>query len=395
METKTLACVIGDMDLVRPLGMAGIPCAVVAKPGDPIRYSRHTRDIIDWADPWREPELLIQRLLEWGSAQAERPVLFYEEDRDLLLISRHRHRLAESFRFVVPDAALVEDLVDKSRFTELAEQLELPVPTTRRLAPGQDAAVVDLRFPLIVKPITRQTAKWVPIAGSNKALRVNTDAEWRELRPKLVAAGLDVLIQELIEGPETQIESYHVYVHPSGQIAGEFTGKKVRTHPKEYGYSTALEITDAADVASLGRDLVRRLKFRGVAKFDFKRAADGQLYLLEVNPRFNLWHHPAAMAGVNIPALVHADLSGAPRPLAGKARAGVRWSYVWYDALAAREWGVSPVEWLKWTMSCEAKSALSLEDPMPFLRGVLWRKLSRRFTGAARQPELMPEKVTA
>ena len=54
----------------------------------------------------------------------------------------------------------------------------------------------------------------------------------------------------------------------------------------------------------LGRTLVQRLGLRGVAKFDFKRAADGRLFLLEVNPRFNLWHHPGALAGVNLPALV-------------------------------------------------------------------------------------------
>ena len=45
----------------------------------------------------------------------------------------------------------------------------------------------------------------------------------------------------------------------------------------------------------------------------------GRLHLLEVNPRFNLWHHPAAVAGVNLPALVHADLTGAPRPSGRRA----------------------------------------------------------------------------
>lgn len=397
MQRTTLACVIGDMDLVRPLGLAGIPCAVVAKPGDPIRYSRHTRDVLEWADPWLEAEVLIERLVEWGRRQERKPILFYEEDRDLLLISRNRERLAEAFHFVVPERELVEDLVDKARFTGLAERLALPVPQTRRLRSGSlaDAAVEELRFPLIVKPLTRRTACWVPLAGGNKALRVDDAAQWSALREKLHSAELDVLIQELIEGPETRIESYHAYVTAEGEIAGEFTGRKIRTHPREYGYSTALEITESADVAELGREHVRRLRFTGVAKFDFKRAADGRLYLLEVNPRFNLWHHPAAVAGMNLPALVYADLAGVPRPAAERARAGVRWSYVWYDALAAREWGVSPLEWLRWTVACEAKSAFSLDDPLPFLRGVLWRKVARRLTGASRQPELMPEKLPA
>ena len=44
------------------------------------------------------------------------------------------------------------------------------------------------------------------------------------------------------------------------------------------------------------------LGLRGVAKLDFKRTAAGELVLLEVNPRFNLWHLPGAVAGVNLPA---------------------------------------------------------------------------------------------
>ena len=164
--SQPVACVIGDIDLVRPLGLAGIRSVVVAKPGDPIRYSRFTEQVIDWLDPWKEADALVDRLLAFAETQPEKPVLFYEEDRDLLLVSRHRERLARGFRFTVPDAELVEDLVDKSRFQALAERLDLPVPATRRLSPGAGSRIedVDLRFPIIVKPITRKTDAWVPIA---------------------------------------------------------------------------------------------------------------------------------------------------------------------------------------------------------------------------------------
>src|SRR6266480_5798567 len=88
---------------------------------------------------------------------------------------------------------------------------------------------------------------------------------------------------------------------------------------------TRLTCDWSSDVCSSDLELVRRLGLRGVAKLDFKRAPDGQLYLLEVNPRFTLWHHLGARAGVNIPALVYADLAGLPRGRVLQARAGVRW----------------------------------------------------------------------
>jgi D-aspartate ligase len=380
MKSQTLACVMGDMDLVRPLGLARIPCAVVARPDAATRFSRFTRSIVEWADPWDHAEELVGRLLRFALAQPEPPVLYYEEDRELLLVSRYRERLAEGFRFVVAEPELVEDLVDKARFQALAERLELPVPATRHLCPasGGDPDDVDLRYPLIVKPITRRTDRWETVGTAGKAVRVEDSAALRELWPRLAASGLEFLAQEQVPGPETRIESYHVYVDARQEIVAEFTGRKIRTYPAEYGHSTALVITDEQDVADLGRALTRRLGLTGVAKFDFKRGPDGQLHLLEVNPRFNLWHHPGAIAGVNFPELVYADMTGRPRPMVRPARPGVCWGLLWHDLPAAKQWHEPLHRWVPWALACEAKSGLALDDPLPFLRGVLWRKLAGR-----------------
>lgn len=363
------------MDLVRPLGLAGINCAVAVQPGAAPRYSRYTRVALDWSNPWEEGDELVETLIRFARTQAEAPVLFYESDGELLLVSRHRERLAEVFRFVIPNQTLVEDLVDKERFQKLAERLSLPVPAARRLRTENqfNEKDLDLRYPIIVKPLTRRPEFWRAVVNEGKALRVNTSVELCDLWPKLAAAGVEILAQELIAGPETQVESYHVYVDGQGEIAGEFTGRKIRTYPNEYGDSTALVTTDASDVLTLGRELVDRLGLRGVAKFDFKRTADGALFLLEINPRFNLWHHLGAVAGVNLPALVYADLTGKPRPPAMTARPNLSWCRMWQDAQAARASQVPLVQWLAWTSRCEAKRLLSWNDPMPFVGAVLWR----------------------
>jgi predicted ATP-grasp superfamily ATP-dependent carboligase len=326
---------------------------------------------LPWTD-FSSPDL-VEQLLRLAAAQSVPPVLFYEEDAQLLMISRHREQLAGAFRFVIPDAPLVDDLVDKARFQIVSERLGLPVPPTRRIRPATDDVPGEfgLRFPLIVKPLTRDTS-WEPLAGLQKALRVGTPRALHALWPGLAAIGTDFLAQEEIPGEESAIESYHVYVDRLGAIAGEFTGKKIRTWPVSCGHSCALTITDAGDVAELGRALTQQLKIRGVAKFDFKRAPDGRLYLLEVNPRFNLWHHLGAIAGVNLPALVYADLTGRKRPAATRARAGTRWC-MFKDFPSAHASGMTALEWLRFAHGCQAKSIVSWDDPMPLLRGGLSR----------------------
>lgn len=374
----TPACVLGDMDLVRPLGLAGIRCAVVGPAGAATAHSRFTDRWIPWEGG--HDGALVDRLLRFGAAQPGKPVLYVEEDAQLLLVSRHRDRLAAVFRFALADADLVESLVDKGRFQQLAERLDLPVPRTKRLRPlpGSEAPDLDLHYPLIIKPLTRRPP-WDEIEGLGKAIRLDSPEELRALWPRLIPVGIDLLAQELIPGPETRIESHHVYIDADGAVAGEFTGRKIRTYPLEYGHSTALTITDidgeGADVAALGREIAGRISLRGVAKFDFKRDPGGRLHLLEINPRFNLWHHLGAVAGVNLPAIVHADLTGRPRPAAARARPGACWCHISKDRLAARESGVSLARWLAWVARAEAK-AIALDDPMPFLRPKLDRLLS-------------------
>jgi len=372
-DGRPIACVLGEVDLVRALALAGIRSAVVARPSYPARYSRSAVPAFEWIDPWRDQTALVERLVEFGRAQPEPPVFYYDGDADLLLVSRHRAQLEGAFRFVVAEAELVETLVDKARFQALAEELELPVPAARRLSAAEEPpSAVDLRFPVVVKPLTRQNDRWKPLAGA-KAIHIESSAALSALWPRLADTVPEVLVQEAVPGPESSVESYHAYIDASGEIAGEFTGRKLRTYPRRYGYSTAVTITQSDEVTALGREISRRLGLRGVAKLDLKRGPDGRLRLLEINPRFNLWHHPGALAGVNLPALVYSDLVGIPRPQAAPSRPGVTWCSLAHDLQAARSEGISPARWLRWVLACDAKSGFAWDDPLPLPRATLWR----------------------
>lgn len=378
-----MAVVMGDVDMVRALGLAGIDSAFVGIPDATARFSRHVRAVLPAIDGWeRERERqdeLLRALLAFARSQPEPPVLYPQTDAALLLASRHRDLLAEAFRLSLADAGLIEELVDKGPFQALAERHDLPVPPAQRLHPhrAQPAPELAVPFPVIVKPVVR-VSNWFSLGEQAKAMRVGGRDEWRDRWKQLAAVDAELLVQQLIAGPESAIESYHAYVDGDGVIAGEFTGRKIRTYPAHYGFSTAVEITDTPDVARLGRDVLRKLALRGVAKVDFKRDERGRLHLLEINPRFNIWHHPAAVAGVNLPALVHADLTGAPRTSGDHAVRRVAWCQPLTDLRAAYEAGMSPLQWLRWARGCKAVSGLAPDDPLPFIRGTLWQATSRR-----------------
>jgi predicted ATP-grasp superfamily ATP-dependent carboligase/thioesterase domain-containing protein len=378
---KPLACVIGDLSMVRALGRDGIPVAVATSdPASKVKLSRYCTAEVrtpSWVD---DPEAAAAALIAWGSGQREAPVVFYQGDHDMLALSRARSRLAPHLRCVLPPAELVEALADKLRFAALAERERLPVPFTRMLRRGS-AAAAELarwdRFPCVLKPCMR-SPRFVQLAQKQKAMRIRSRGAMDALHAVIESQEADFVLQEAIDGGEECIESYHVYVRPGGEVIGEFTGRKIRTAPRLYGFSTYVEITDNDEVRRLGRSVLERIGFSGVAKLDFKRDPRTQrLYLLEINPRFNLWHHAGAAAGVSIPALVYRDClePGSARP-AGRARAGVRWINARDDW---RAYQGSTTRWLAEVLTAQVNESFLLRDPLPALDdmlGILQRKLA-------------------
>jgi len=358
------AYVLGDRDLLASIHRAGVPVTAVCRRTAPARFSRYTSR---WLEDSRPEEDALSATLREDAGRVTGPaVLFYEQDDDLLFVSRRREELSGALRFVIAEAHLVERLMDKGAFQALAEELDLPVPVGRRVdLTGSSPDLRGISYPVLVKPLRREQA-WERVSAT-KAVLASGPEELAELGKRLAPGHAGVLVQQPVAGPETRIESYHVYVDAAGEIVAEFTGRKIRTYPSELGHSTALVTTDCADVVSLGRDIVRKLGLRGVAKLDFKRDPEDRLWLLEVNPRFTLWHHVAAAAGLNIPAIVWADLTGGARPPAARARAGVRWCRVERDVLAARQEGMGLAAWLRWLSHCETRAGLDPLDPVPVL----------------------------
>ncbi len=366
------------MEMVETLVRGGADVTVVGPRWAASRFSKHR---VGWLrDPGSGADGLCQALVGWA-APVDRPVLMYQTDEDLLLVSRHRAVLGAVLGFLMPSHDTVEALVDKSTFAALATSSRLPVPLTTVVEATADPPS-DLRYPLIVKPRTRDDL-WVRDVGGAKVAVVRNRPQLQELLQHLAHRHPRVLLQHQVVGPETAVESYHAYVDSAGKPVAEFTGRKLRTMPTENGFSTHLIITDAADVRRLGRVVVERLGLVGVVKVDVKRDDEGRLWILEVNPRFNLWHRLGAAAGVDLPALVAADLSGHRRLPISPARVGATWCHVPRDLLAARRQGTSSLQWLREAHGADVLAGLDPRDPGPFLIGRVLPKLGAKLRAAA------------
>ena len=71
---------MGDVDMVRALGIAGIDCAFLGTPAAPARYSRYVREVLPSIEAWsrlgEREEDVVQSLLRFAATQPDAPVLF-------------------------------------------------------------------------------------------------------------------------------------------------------------------------------------------------------------------------------------------------------------------------------------------------------------------------------
>ncbi|HVY47192.1 MAG TPA: ATP-grasp domain-containing protein [Minicystis sp.] len=370
---RTAAVLVGDLTLVRCFAGACVP-VVLATPDrdDPASYSRHVVACHALPSAPLDADAIVDGLLAVGHALRD-PVLIYGDDALLRALARRREAVARRFRVLLPRAGVLDALLDKCAFAELARAHGLPTPPSIVVdeRTSADAIVREVGLPLVLKPGTHVGFRQA--TGGRKVLFARTRAELDAALERMRALSPTFVAQSEVPGGEDEIHSYHAFVAEGGEVLAEHGGRKIRTYPRRGGASTLVEIVEAGELAPLGRDVIARLGLVGPLKLDFKRdARRGGFSLLEVNARFNLWNYPGAIAGVNLPLVAYAYLTGAPLPALRPLRKGVRWLALGDDARAfAREYRpageLSVAGWLRSVAAADVYEVFAWDDPAPAL----------------------------
>ena len=376
------ALLLGGLNLVRALGLGGIPVIVASpQPDWPALASRYTQGRLI-LPPIERREAFVQTLLAAGEKLASlgrKIPLFYGDDDYLNVILENREALERHYTFIVNDPAVARALIEKDEFEAFSQRRGLPVPRTLK---WED--LESWYSPVIVKPKVKigyeDTAIFQRLfSGAGKA-RVFASG------PELTALPLawqlrdGLVIQEYVSGDDRHLWSFHGYADENGVLLAAFCGRKIRTFPASTGVSSYLELVHNDAFAAVGRDVAARIPLRGVFKMDFKRDdVSGAWSLLEVNARYNLWHHLGAANGINLPRVAYDYLvHGRRPPSAPRYRTTHRWlslrpDYRAYRELAARG-ELSLAAWLRSLVQApKVYDVFSWRDPMPFAREFMSR----------------------
>jgi len=286
---------------------------------------------------WRvgTDEELLQRLMQLGMQQEKPPVLVPANDRYIEFVGRHAAAL-QPFHFPDCYAGLADVLLDKLRFHRLCQQHGMAVPGVweARDRAALTAMAGQIVFPCILKPALIHRAR-AYLRGSKVVLARTPE----ELDACLARVPDDVggwLVQEVIPGAESQITLFAGYASHNGEMQQAFTARKLRQYPPGFGSASLAMSETCAETAALTADFVRAIGFRGIFGAEYKRdPRDGQLKIIEINPRPTLWFQLSHAAGKRIVDAAWRDLRGAAPAPDPAQRDGVLWRYALKDLASA------------------------------------------------------------
>jgi predicted ATP-grasp superfamily ATP-dependent carboligase len=383
------------LSIARSLGRRGIDIYLSVAKDHEALYSRFCRHAFPF-DVGTDPAVLWGDLLLGGSrAVPAGSVVLACNDSAVTFIATHRDALAGRYRLddAVPDRQLA--MLDKLSTLKAARAAGVGAPRFWEIDTPEEADAVagDLPYPVIVKPLLSHLFQ--SKFGGRKFFTARNGEEVRAQLAAIHKAGLQAMVCEWIPGPDHQLASYYTYIDGRGTALFRLTKRTIRRFPKNEGLAS-YHVTDWNDeVAAAGARFLEGAGFRGLANVEFKRdARDGQLKIIECNPRFAAPQELFVRCGLDIASLVYDHVTGRPVDRGRPYRHGVRLWYPIRDFRAYRELRrlneLTFGTWLRSILHRQAFPFFQTTDPLPAVVPAL-QGLARRLRPAAQAPNPMTQ----
>lgn len=322
----TGALVIGGdyrgLGVVRSLGRHDIPVWVVAERFSLARTSRYAIGRTVWPATLEEQ---LTCLIDLADRHGLRDwVLFPSAEETATLVAQHSDKLAEYYKLTTSPWELHRFAADKRLTYGRAEALGIGCAATHNPSTLEELEELQLSYPVILKPARKRIVSAFTVA---KAWRADNRQQLIDLY-RAASSQIDpdlIMVQELLPGGGETRLSFAALVS-DGRPLASVAARRMRQYPADFGRaSTFVETIEDLEVVAAAEMLLRDLRLSGPVEVEFQRdPRDGQLKLLDVNPRIWGWHSLGRAAGVDFPYLAWLLALGKPVP-EGRGKPGCRW----------------------------------------------------------------------
>ncbi len=367
-----VGCFVPGLAIIRALANKGVHIiAMTYSENDIAHLSRYVSEVVHVPHPEKEPGQFLECLLS-NAQHWEGALILETADHTACVLSQHKQELSKHYRIVTPDWEVFEKFIEKENTYALAKQRGVPHPKTQQLHSIADVEErPDILFPCILKPI--RSFEFVN-RFQVKNFMVHNEAELKEQFLRCMEAGMPMILQEIIPGPDENLYKLQGYINSRGSMVGKFFHKKLRQNPPHFGVMRIGVSTEKyPEVGDLTERLLCPANYRGYFSIEFKKdPRDGQLKLMENNCRMPRSGMLALASGINFPWIIFQDLVKNQQMDVTEYRVGTYWVELYTDLSNSifhhREEDISLREYVRPYLAPNKTFAdLDFHDLRPFL----------------------------
>lgn len=274
------------------------------------RLSKHVKEFHRVTNPQVSEKDFIRDLIKLGKKEKVKPLLIPTNDVWAIAVSKHKKMLEEYFITYSPDFSIIDKIINKKEFYKIMKQNGFIVPETYNVKSFEELESLKSRFkyPLVLKPNDRMnTDRPSSVTKIYQNFRLRTIESFSEFEAyKNIISNYDFILQQKIVGLSNNMFTIGVYADENSDVIATFSGRKVRGYPIEHGDCYAGESFWVDELVDTATKIIKLIKFTGIAEVEFKKNdADGEYYLIEINPRTWSWIGITPHTGVNLPLIAY------------------------------------------------------------------------------------------
>ncbi|RJQ27643.1 hypothetical protein C4577_00845 [Candidatus Parcubacteria bacterium] len=339
-------------------------------------YSRFSKSLF-CPNPIENEEKYLDRLFTISKEFEQKPVLFITSDNHLKIVNCNQELLSDYYHFNMASSELLNVIGDKSKLSQLALKNNIAVPLTYTIECKSDLDTIlvkDIIFPLFLKGLDVNSWRQ-KVHGSKKGYIINSKEELNKRGEAILKLNVPYVLQEVIQGPDTNHYKVCVLYSKNGKQLLNFTLQKIRQNPIHFGVGAVVESIYYPELSDLGTKLFDSINFRGIGSAEFKLdEKDGKLKLIEINTRYWQQNYLATVCGMNFPLIDYFEATDQNYSSVSEFQYGIKWinRFMDFDSFLAykKEDELTFSSWLKTLKGKKISSNFRLIDPLPALANI-------------------------
>lgn len=299
------------LSVIRNLGRLGIKVYASGKPGCRAMESKYCAEAFEVPGETPAKDYWSDLLLTQKIAKLSGCVVFACDDESLDFLQSNKDALMANYTLedFVPEQRRI--MLDKQATLEVADRLGVPAPSHWEINAIEDVEKIrdHVSLPVMVKPL--DSLAFVHEFGA-KLFIVDTNFDDVVEKVKLARSrNQDVMVVEMIPGPDSLLSSYYTYRTSDGRRLYDYTKSVIRRWPVNRGGACFHQSEWLPETAQMGQKLFDGFDWQGIGNVEFKRdTRDGKLKIIEVNARFTAAHRLVTASGAPIDELIYRHLTG-------------------------------------------------------------------------------------